>query len=680
MNILELLDKKIEELKVLADNDKDKILLEEEKKIVQDCMEALKDDDELYNYDFSSIINVLNMENITIEDLERYINEIKQVIEVRKVIFTINFSEEQNRVRNELNNNLDSLDKNLDERIKTINENNSLKSEVNDLESMKDILLNNGKKKYYTDTMFDAFYKQFDFDSMSDDDFESIVDLFNNTKNFKGKSHKEKENLDDVINLFKEFLPAKEFEIKPEERFSGLFDKLIHAYENEICSNIDLDNARDILSFYKEKGIINNFSRESLLMICIYANSEYVKKLYNEVMNNYPNEIEKYYEKNFATAWVNEESYVKKQPFRTSKKHNKERKNKTLYSMCHGVSNNEIRDNIKLLNDHSYMFVEKYNVDNIGAHINTITRYIDDIKKGLKVLETLNSLIVTHNWILKKNLELLNTFNIGQIYRIPVSTIGRGDLENKIHLAIELGLLNPPMDKLFKEYDKDITTNEKFVNLNSQQGINNNTIRNYFARNTAVLASTDINSYGYLFYKLRELGYVDFYNYFFSDRHTGDKATSDINEDMSKLYDKDDLISSVFVNDLYNISINRYDEYDNTISNYNEESKSQDEENDYYDKSILEDDLIKELEAKYRINDTFSFGVSTLEYPNEFVYKIGDTLISRFKVLKNASILKNKYGYLDRDMLLSSIVRNSFLTKEAFSQIKETIEERNVLL
>ena len=72
-------------------------------------------------------------------------------------------------------------------------------------------------------------------------------------------------------------------------------------------------------------------------------------------------------------------------------------------------------------------------------------------------------------------------------------------------------------------------------------------------------------------------------------------------------------------------------------------------------------------------------GEGIIEIKNEYLYKLGNTLISRYKVLHNATILKGYYGYLDKDMLMSSIVRNSFLNEDDLINIQNCVQERNVL-
>ena len=44
---------------------------------------------------------------------------------------------------------------------------------------------------------------------------------------------------------------------------------------------------------------------------------------------------------------------------------------------------------------------------------------------------------------------------------------------------------------------------------------------------------------------------------------------------------------------------------------------------------------------------------------------------------QQATILRDKYGYLDENMLLTSVVRNSFLNEETFKHIKDSVKERS---
>ena len=58
----------------------------------------------------------------------------------------------------------------------------------------------------------------------------------------------------------------------------------------------------------------------------------------------------------------------------------------------------------------------------------------------------------------------------------------------------------------------------------------------------------------------------------------------------------------------------------------------------------------------------------------------GDRIISRYKVLHNASILKEEYGTLTEDMLMTAIVRNSFLDEKTYKRIENCVWKRGMVM
>ena len=83
-------------------------------------------------------------------------------------------------------------------------------------------------------------------------------------------------------------------------------------------------------------------------------------------------------------------------------------------------------------------------------------------------------------------------------------------------------------------------------------------------------------------------------------------------------------------------------------------------------------ELIQYLENNYSVYDQAMQDGKTVDIKNEYLYKFGDILISRYKVLSNASILKDIYKVLDNDMLLTCICKDSFLEKDDIEQIKQS--------
>ena len=186
----------------------------------------------------------------------------------------------------------------------------------------------------------------------------------------------------------------------------------------------------------------------------------------------------------------------------------------------------------------------------------------------------------------------------------------------------------------------------------------------------------------YLFVKLHELGFKNFYNWFLSESKAGEGSNKYVTErkEMSE-NELERVVASTFVKDWYPAYINDYDRYDLDISDYNENINfSNVIPTNYYNEEILDDPLIRKIESNHCVVDEISENGVHRSNMNSSVYLFGNTIISRLKVLRNASILKSKYGYLSEDMLLTSIVRNSYLTEEAFQNIYDEAYERSATL
>ena len=126
--------------------------------------------------------------------------------------------------------------------------------------------------------------------------------------------------------------------------------------------------------------------------------------------------------------------------------------------------------------------------------------------------------------------------------------------------------------------------------------------------------------------------------------------------------------------DNYSDYISGYSEYDGYIAEYDSESKREElNTQSYFESSILDDPLIKDLEENNIIMDTLTQNGQVVSMKNEFIYVFDGRIISRYKVLHNASILKDLYGYLNKDMLMASIVRNSFMDENTFKKIKSFV-------
>ena len=663
MATLDILSQKIDVLKdtltqLSETNMDERTKIQAQIVIIEECERVIDNEELMSSYDFSNAIRLIESYNFSIENLSQIISDIQSVLLVRE---ELNMSSddmplEENQVSTfkTFIEKLKAVKEELNEKLKKLSENVEGKKRISNLEALKNILEGTGRRKYYTEDMFRDFYEEFDILSLPPEQAQSLLEGFYQTRNLRSRQSVEKANIEDVVALYREFLPSSTM------RF---FEALLDNHKNEVTSAIDLDNVREILQFFKDNGILDKFKRTTLLKITLYGKAEYIKEtVYPKVMSNTPDVIETFYEDDLASIWIKEKgtSTHKASPFRRNRGRGEEKDTESLYSSCLTVDYDEFWENIEILRTNRSLFDDKFDVDDVGANLN------------IKTLPV---------WVLKKNIELCKLFGLGTITSLPTTCIERGDIEDKIHLAIELGLLNPPLTPVFREMDKDIVRNEEFQRNTARKKIYNQSIRNYFQRYLSMLSNRSVNEYAYMFYKLQTEGYTGFYNDFFSDVHAGkgnpEIITPQVREVITNKKKMDDFITDNFMTEWYSDFIQNYDEYDDVITEYtDEEKKTEYKEQSYIDSAILEDPLIKKLEENNTVMDTITQNDEVVERKNEFVYMFGNRIISRYKVLHNASILKDMYGTLTKDMLMASIVRNSFLDNDTFQQIYSNVMER----
>lgn len=656
MTTIEALSKRIEDLKGILDhlNDTDtNNVLESELRIIEDFEGIIGNEERLLDYDFSKVIPLTIKYHSEIPNISKNIKDIQSVLMVRKQLGLsseeVPLEEEQLNAFTQLIEALKTIKKGILRDLDELSNVDKYKEEINTLEEMKGILSGNSRRKRITSEMFETFYEGLDIFDMDPDEAIEIMSGFYDTVNLRGHVKKEICSEDEVISLYQEFISSEDMNV---------FNRMIHDHKYEITTNIDLDNTRDILTFLKENNLLKRFRRSALLKITLYGKYNYIKDtIYPKIMSYSEEEREPYFEDELATIWVKEDGPTfLHRGFRISKGRGNKKDDGNLFTTCHSVNIYELQENIDLLKANADLFKEDVDLDDMGSNIH---------------LKTLSP------WVLRKNIMLCRLFNLNRYMKIPVTLIERGDIEDKIHLAIELGLLNSPMAKEDIALDDAIIRNDEFQANAKKKGWNNVTIRDYFRRYASLLASKSVNEYAYLTYLLNKLGYEGFYNTFFSSNHAGKGnnhfLSSDDEQILSNQKSIDDFISDHFMSDWYSEEIPSYDEYDSIISEYNDSFKFSAINTDYIDPLIFEDDLIKTLEMNHTIDELTTINGNEVLHKNEYVYRFGNRLISRYKVLHNASILKGLYDTLTPDMLLTSIVRNSFMDEDTFKTIKDGI-------
>lgn len=109
-----------------------------------------------------------------------------------------------------------------------------------------------------------------------------------------------------------------------------------------------------------------------------------------------------------------------------------------------------------------------------------------------------------------------------------------------------------------------------------------------------------------------------------------------------------------FINQMNDTYIPNASEYEEVITRENPLN---------YQDDILTDEKIKTLEEQYRVDN------------NPYQYKIGNEIISRLKVLRCYSALKEK-GITDDNAILYSVTRGMYLDEKTFNLIKTSVKGR----
>ena len=640
MTILEKVSAIIDELKQNSQEEINRInsILN----VVTSSIEALENEEILKDYDFSIAINLVNSKSFGLLDLEKIIGEVKNILiakyDYQQSFLTLN--DDYKRAIKGFRERLCYLKEEYEKRIEIKSQVKIDEKTLENLEDLKRLLEGKGRRKYYTYDMLEALFEVFDYDSFSPSEMEELIKELSISKNMKGKLLEEEKDIDEVVSVFKEFLGNKVEE--------GFFKK----YQHEICARIDIANARSILKFFKDNNLFDRFGLLSVMTIAIYGRYDYVNSFYFEKVLPKDEKIQElYFQDAMNGVWINENSSKRRRGSSIRKKGNKEN-GVSLYSSISDVCDDDVWENIRLLKENESLLSEKYDLSNIDWTW-VITKPV---------------------WLIKKNIDLFKLFNITDV---KITALVQSDLEDKIHFAIELGLLNTPRTYVFREIEKTVPRYHEFMLNGKRKRHNNDNILNYFSRNTSEIGKTTYTEYIYWFYKMQRSSKEEFYADFFSGMKAGRRNKTDVDLEGTTLTENNEtferMVANNFVTYYYDALIPDYDTYSEVIRDY-KDSEVGDIVNPYYDKDILNDELVQSLEKRMAI-DIYNTDGEIRKVYNPYVYVFDTNIISRLKVLRNLSILKHKYGYLNEDMILTATVYNSYINKDVFDLIRKTIRE-----
>ena len=233
------------------------------------------------------------------------------------------------------------------------------------------------------------------------------------------------------------------------------------------------------------------------------------------------------------------------------------------------------------------------------------------------------------NYLLRENIEaykLYGLLNDNTKEKFPLSALWFGDLTTKLDMFIELGLLNGVYPTEYSSYVNNVISSI-------------NTIKNTL--------------YPILF-KIKQENNIDKYYESLS------QGESNIYNDLKKILISYNLntkeeLEEFINNNFINLEDTKYFKYkliyDEIIKNSNRID---------YDPNIINEEILEYLE-----NDSVK--------KNNFIYEINGRYISRLKVLRILSILKENGIKLDKECLIYAITRNTFMNEKTLDMISNYI-------
>ena len=186
---------------------------------------------------------------------------------------------------------------------------------------------------------------------------------------------------------------------------------------------------------------------------------------------------------------------------------------------------------------------------------------------------------------------------------------------------------------------------------------------NYAVSNPSVINCMREENFALLYKLKRENSIEDYYNIIFSqyqryrqllNRCLTTKCSKKFGYNLGTVEEIEAFKQENFINQMNDTYIPNASEYEEVITRENPLN---------YQDDILTDEKIKTLEEQYRVDN------------NPYQYKIGNEIISRLKVLRCYSALKEK-GITDDNAILYSVTRGMYLDEKTFNLIKTSVKGR----
>ena len=230
-------------------------------------------------------------------------------------------------------------------------------------------------------------------------------------------------------------------------------------------------------------------------------------------------------------------------------------------------------------------------------------------------------LLTTPNYRVVENYDICRRYGLydGSIKNQAVTPLYGSNIEDRLDNLIEIGLLNG-------------------------KNISFDFFSSYAKRYPSSIVTMDQNNIMFMYYLRSIYSQREYYDKIFSKSRVGMLTK----ENIPKFNNQGKM--QQFVDDNF-VSLDRIPNYESY------EGIVHDSDTENYDESIFHEKEIFDLERQFRVRD------------NDYVYVIDDVIVSRLKVLKICSILKDAGVPITKNEIMYAVTKGMYLTKNVYDRV-----------